>query len=115
MPTLMLAQYNGGAGDGHIVAVAEVLTLSNPDFAMQVSNITVAPNPTINIVNVTLDTNDNLEINARLYDIRGRIIKDEWFDNNNFEIDLSSQGTGVYILHILSEGKLIGTRKLMKL
>ena len=116
LPTAILAQYNGGTGDGYTANIAIVeAPLSNPDFDKQVVDISVAPNPTASIINVTLVTNENLEINARLYDIQGRVLKNEIFDNNNFEIDLSNQKTGVYILQLWSEGELFATRKLLRL
>ena len=116
LPTVILAQYNGGTGDGFTSKLAIVDNfLSKPDFNVPVANISVAPNPTASIINVTLDNNENLEINARLYDVLGRVIKDELFNSNKFEIDLSNQKAGVYILHLLNEGKLIGTQKLLKL
>lgn len=116
LPVAIFAQYKGGSGDGYTsqIVIVDSWNLKNTDLVVHVDNIIVAPNPTANVVSIVVDNNQNLEINAKLIDIQGRVVKDKLFSDNNLDIDLSDQKSGIFILQLWSEGKLFATRKLMK-
>ncbi len=75
----------------------------------------IFPNPTNGKINIVLSTQDNVKVS--LYDIQGRIIYKEEFNNNattfNTEINFGSIASGVYLLNVESKGKR-STKKLVK-
>ena len=116
IPTAIFAQYTGGSGDGYTskIVIVDSPSLSDNDLDIEIDEITVYPNPTANIVRVNFKNEKNSNINIKVFDLLGKVIKDESLTNNNFEINLSNQKTGVFILQIWDKETLIATKKLMK-
>ena len=67
------------------------------------SGIVIYPNPTKNILNVITD----LDINAKLYDITGRMLKSNIIDK---QINLLNLPSGIYFLSIEHEGNIYNKR-----
>lgn len=68
--------------------------------------VTVSPNPTNGIVNVSVFGN-NTVLEAKVYNIQGAMIFNTFANldkTNNFEIDLSSLQTGIYFLKTSGKG-----------
>lgn len=65
------------------------------------------PNPTSDILNISLSSDDNVKVS--LYDIRGRLVYNELFNNNsttfNRQIDFSEVASGIYMLNVESGAK----------
>ena len=67
------------------------------------SGVVIYPNPTKNILNVITD----LDINAKLYDVTGRMLKSNIIDK---QINLSNLPSGIYFLSIEHEGNIYNKR-----
>lgn len=84
-------------------------TLNNSDFENDAS-ISVYPNPSNGIVFINCD---NSIKSVQLYDIQGRLLQTNLTNDNQINLDISSQSNGVYFLKITSE-KGIGVQKIIK-
>lgn len=74
------------------------------DFNQQ-NSFQVYPNPANEKVNIASQTITG-EIQVLLYNINGRKIMDKIVDlSNNAQIDVSALNTGIYVMHIISDGK----------
>ena len=67
------------------------------------TGIVVYPNPTKNTLNIVTD----LDINANLYDINGKILKSNIIEK---QINLSNLPSGIYFLNIEHEGNIYNKR-----
>jgi len=65
--------------------------------------VLVYPNPTFGLLNITLTTFDNESY--QLFDMMGKEIKRGNFTSAQTTIDISEEGSGQYLLRILSKGK----------
>ena len=70
------------------------------------SNLTIYPNPTTSILNISGDLNVLSGASTQIFDISGKKIKDVSlsYDANNTSIDVSALQTGTYILSISKNG-----------
>jgi len=64
------------------------------------TNVSVAPNPTDGMVNIT--SKFNLK-SIELFDVQGRILETQFESNMTSQIDLSSKQNGIYFLKINTE------------
>ncbi len=90
--------------------VETILSVKDNDFA----NFNVYPNPSNGNVNITLSSKEDVQVS--LFDIRGRKVYANKFDNNsvsfNKTIDFSAMASGVYLLNVESGAKK-ATKKLV--
>ena len=78
-------------------------------------NINVAPNPASDLVTIDLNNTSYKSIDLVLIDCTGRIvIRKELNSPDNNRLNISPFNSGLYFLQLYSEGKLIGTNKLIK-
>ena len=78
-------------------------------------NINVAPNPASDLVTIDLNNTSYKSIDLVLIDCTGRIvIRKELNSQYNNRLNISPFKSGLYFLQLYSEGKLIGTNKLIK-
>lgn len=85
----------------------------------QISELTVSPNPAIDIVRVGLTLKRPADISLMLCDLSGKEIRNttlQTLDTGNHSIGLNIDylKAGVYVVKIVSEGHLIGTAKMVK-
>ena len=77
-------------------------------------NFSVSPNPSNGTVNVVLNSSEDVSLN--LFDIRGRKVFSNTFDNNNTifnqEVNFGTLEKGIYLLNVISDGKQ-ATKKLI--
>ena len=98
-------QDSGVINDWSIEICSEI-PLSADDNSNLLENISVYPNPSSGIFNVKLNSFINSEIEISVYDILGREISQNSFNNiSNFneEIDISNASPGIYLMTISSE------------
>lgn len=91
-------------------------TVGVDDFAFE--NFAVYPNPSQGVFNLKFNPESSDAINVSLYDIRGRLINQNVFNNvteATFQstLDYSSIESGVYFLVVKNAGKSV-TKKLIK-
>ncbi|MFD0963445.1 reprolysin-like metallopeptidase [Pseudofulvibacter geojedonensis] len=96
--------------EDYTVNVQESLSVVQSDF----NTFSLIPNPTEGIVNLTISTTD--KVNISLFDIRGRLVFDNTYQNNssvfNQEINLGELPSGMYIFTVTSGAKK-ATQKLI--
>ncbi|MDD4150494.1 MAG: T9SS type A sorting domain-containing protein, partial [Bacteroidales bacterium] len=63
------------------------------------TNISVVPNPTNGIINISADQNYLVQV----LDLTGRIIESVNMNNNDISIDLTSKNSGMYIIRLTNE------------
>lgn len=86
------------------------------DFTFE--NFSVYPNPSNGLYNLKFNPESTDEIQVSLYDLRGRLIKENTFNNIsettfNSRLDYSSVESGVYFMVVQNAGKKV-TKKLIK-
>lgn len=81
------------------------------DEARQESIFSIFPNPTSGIVEISI--NSDVEIEVELLDISGRMIQAGKFKSTT-QLDLSGLQNGIYVLLFKQNGQLIGVGKTIK-
>jgi endoglucanase Acf2 len=92
----------GKACDGASTAVKDIATTSN---------ITVFPNPTTTVWNVSTPYSDG---SIRIWDITGRLMGNYSLDGGNAVINASSYAAGRYIMQVVSSTGAVSTANLLK-
>lgn len=78
-------------------------------------NISIYPNPIEDYLHINFEINNNENLRIELFDCVGnRLMVDETNSSQQHEVDIQKLNTGFYFLQFYSEGKLIGTEKLIK-
>ncbi len=85
-------------------------TLSNPEFGGDRS-ITMYPNPTKDNIYITAD---NPIKSIELYDMQGRIVKQEKYNKRQVNVNIANQALGIYFIKISTE-KGVNTEKIIKM
>lgn len=86
------------------------VNLSTNSNTFSENELSIFPNPTNGIIKVKSKL---LNVNYKIYDIRGALIKEEVFDNELQTIDISNYLNGIYILKIENENYTV-SRKIVK-
>lgn len=96
-----------------------IVPRSMNDFGTGINNyvsendVTIAPNPAVDYMNVTVN-NDNFQA-SRCYvvDINGKVVSVQNVENNSFSVNVSNMASGLYFLR-LTDGKSNVTTKFIK-
>tara|TARA_B110000037_G_C17113580_1_gene502833 strand:+ start:781 stop:2586 length:1806 start_codon:yes stop_codon:yes gene_type:complete len=78
-----------------------------------VSNFSIFPNPTKDIVNVIIKTNNNVAVQVELLDVLGRTVLNAELNNGVASFNVSKLNKGIYIVSATSQGKAIATTSLV--
>ena len=93
-----------------------VCNISTPIEEIEIeskNNFSIFPNPTSQ--NFQIENGFSEKVNYQLFDASGRLVQeDDFFQQNNYEIDLSNFSKGIYFLKIQS-GDYIGNEKIVKM
>ena len=79
--------------------------------------IVVFPNPTIDIVNINMDATDleNGQRTYKIYDIQGRLLKENLIKETTTQISLNYLSPSIYLLVVYSsDKKMLKTFKIIK-
>jgi len=78
------------------------------------AEISIYPNPTSELVNIDIPQNYN-EIDINMYDVTGKLIKNQSNANGKVTFDVSTLATGTYYLQVINpKNKQVKTFKLVK-
>ena len=83
-------------------------------------DITLYPNPTTGIVTIRLSPEiGNLNPEIRVYDVYGRMLSvvvgvNDYSPLQTTQIDLSQYATGIYLVKLVNDGKVVATGKVVK-
>ncbi len=89
---------------------------TNTNQISDISNFTVAPNPTNGLLNLNIETSQMEDMQIRIYNLNGQMVMNTYLEKaNNIQktIDLSSQANGVYMVSLITSKGII-TRKVVK-
>ncbi len=98
----------GTAGADTISKVLNVTPVGIKEISSTISNVTLYPNPTSNITNVSFDLTENTNVAINLYDMSGRLVKaipTQYLTsgNNSIAIETSEVNAGVYFANITTD------------
>ncbi|MEZ4956171.1 MAG: T9SS type A sorting domain-containing protein [Saprospiraceae bacterium] len=88
--------------------IFEVGTLVASDEIYGVEEISLYPNPTTGLVNLDIELSSNMDVQARIMDMSGRIISQVEYLNAlsmKQQFDLYNQPSGLYIVQVVANGK----------
>lgn len=110
--------YNGDTGtlNDWSIEICTEAPLSVDRNPTALEQVMIYPNPSNGLINVELQSNQNSDISIAVYDIRGRIIFENKFENKiqfNEKIDLGKVNSGIYIIEI-SDGKNKINKRIIK-
>ena len=71
------------------------------------------PNPFENETLIQLKGKDFQNLTFELFDLTGKLIRTEYFEGNEIEVDRVNLNEGLYLFQIKAENQLIGTGKLV--
>ena len=89
--------------------MGEFATLST-DVSKSIENISVYPNPVVDVVNIT--SGESIDL-VRVYDLTGRIVMQANPSKQNFVLNVANLSKGVYLVK-LNAGSKEATTKLIK-
>lgn len=87
-------------------------TLDTKTFDSFSSNVVVYPNPTSDIVNISL--NGNLLHTIFLYDSTGKLVLTKYSKENEDKISIQHLSSGIYFLKIINEENKVDMKKIIK-
>ena len=78
--------------------------------------IVVFPNPTTDYVNINMTGSefDNGPNSYQLFDLQGRLLKQNKIDQNETQINLNDLNASLYILRVYANNKVLKTFKILK-
>jgi len=77
-------------------------------------DVKIFPNPTINYLNIEVSNGKNDLINCELFDLQGRLIKNQSTNQQKIKIDLQDLPIQTYLLKISINNSIINTYKIIK-
>ena len=74
----------------------------------------VYPNPTTNLVNLSIGNTDSSGLSYQLFDYSGRVLTNGKIENENTSIPMSIYPQATYLLSVTKDNKIIKTFKILK-
>jgi PKD repeat protein len=95
-------------GDSTIAKTVNVIGNVGVNEIENVNNVSLYPNPTSNITNVSFDLTENTNVAINLYDMSGRLVKaipTQYLTsgNNSITLETSEVNAGVYFANITTD------------
>lgn len=84
------------------------------DQTISSENITIAPNPTKGMLNITMDIAGSAMATVEVYNIAGRRILMEQTVNRSLVLDLSQETAGLYLVKIVVDGQVMTEKVLLE-
>lgn len=92
----------------------EIYALDLDNIRDQNVTITVFPNPTNSFINIKMDELISGDIEAKIFDIQGKLIDEHKFNTVDPQINFLNFPSGIYILNIYNEKALLQSFKIIK-
>ena len=90
----------------------EFVTVNTQEVFIPNVSLKAYPNPASEVVNFELDGQEFNQIRFTLFDLNGRLVRNEWHQNQTFEFRRKGLAAGVYIYKIESNGQAVSAGKL---
>jgi len=88
-----------------------VLGIENKKINLKVS---VYPNPTVNFLNLTISDYQFNQLKLMLFDVQGKLVKQEQCSAASTPIDMSELSQGTYLLKVLEGNQELQSYKVVK-
>lgn len=92
--------------------ISEVL--SSPDFSELVKDLNIFPNPTTDVLTLTLKNLNNLELDYQIMDMNGKVLLAQKNISDETNITVSSFPSAIYFLKVTNQNKEVKTFKIIK-
>jgi hypothetical protein len=92
--------------------ISEVL--SSPDFSELVKDLKIFPNPTTDVLTLSMSNATNLALDYQIVDMNGKVILTQKSIGNETNITVSSFPSAIYFLKITNQNKEVKTFKIIK-
>lgn len=92
----------------------EISTLETDDLPGANINLVAFPNPTHDMLLLSVENFDANSLSFQLFDVTGKSIKSGSLSGNQTAIDMSQTASGVYLLNITKDSGKIKTFKIIK-
>lgn len=92
----------------------EIETLSNPDFKAVQLKMSTYPNPTTNLLTLTVETLDQDDLSFEMYDLLGKMILKRTIKNATNTIEMVRFVSGTYLLAVKRRNETLKTYKIIK-
>jgi len=90
----------------------EFVTVNTQKVFLPNVSLKAYPNPAVEVVNFKLEGQEFRQIHFTLYDLNGRLVRDEQHQGQTFEFRRNGLTTGIYLYKIESDGQIVGAGKL---
>lgn len=90
--------------------------LGTPEIEKPTTEIFVFPNPTVDFVNISMkgDELESANRSYRLYDLQGRLLKQNVITQSETQISLNNFSSSLYVLTVYVDNKLYKSFKILK-
>lgn len=113
-PVAESEEYTVASGTiGAVIVEVSVATAIEETEFIDLS-VAVRPNPVVNMLSLTLATDDLNGYGAKLFDLSGHMVASAQIDAQETQIDVSGLARGTYIVAISRNGKEMKTFKVIK-
>lgn len=92
----------------------EISVIDNSESETIKMNISVFPNPTINILNLKIEDTDFSDLNFKLFDINGKQIDGKKITSSDTQLNFSGMATSSYYLRLYQGERQIKAFKIIK-
>ncbi|MGV7106719.1 T9SS type A sorting domain-containing protein [Flavobacterium sp. U410] len=92
--------------------ISEVLAIEN--FSELITDVTIYPNPSTDVLMLKLINKEALDLNFKLMDVNGRLIKTDKISSEVTEISVLDLPSSIYFLQILNQNKEVKNYKIIK-
>ncbi len=104
---------DGGTFENYSIEICGTSSLSVDEHSLA-GSLSIWPNPSNGEINLSFNPQNNQNVNVELYDLRGRLINKQSFDNTtaifNRNIQFGELETAIYILSVENAGEVINKR-----
>ncbi len=104
---------NGSVAEG-VQHAFEIFTLNGQEFTAILLEAKAFPNPVVNALTLSIKNVDFQDLTYQLYNIQGKLIKNETIQSEETTINLENNAAGIYVLKINSNTKPIKSFKIIK-
>ena len=105
---------SNGSNNQGVQQPVEIFTLGTNDFPEITLAMSVYPNPTTNLVNLSIANYNSENITYQLFDLNGRNIQTNTILQKETEISLQNLSNAIYFLTVSDNNKLLKTFKIIK-
>ena len=104
---------NDGTVNKGVQQAFEIFTLSIDDNRLDIL-LSVYPNPTTSHINLRIDDQLSKGLSFQLYDLHGRLLRQENITDKITQIDMQKLQSATYLVNILQDHKRVKSFKVIK-